>query len=130
MAREFDQRIYEVGQRIRQIRIEKGMSQTDLALAMDSDKSVVSKWELGNKALRLDTLYRLSDILEVTPVSIIQDMDPLQKEEVNLQNEISSLPIEQKQFILRTIRTLLNGLKMESKEYLKWLLVLERLSLL
>ena len=114
MAREFDERIYEVGQRIRQIRIEKGMSQTDLALAMDSDKSVVSKWELGNKALRLDTPYRLSDILEVTPVSIIQDMDPLQKEEVNLQNEIGSLPIEQKQFILRTIRTLLNGLKMES----------------
>ena len=47
MAREFDQQIYDVGQRIRQIRIEKGMSQTDLALAMDTDKSAVSKWELG-----------------------------------------------------------------------------------
>ena len=111
MAREFDQQIYDVGQRIRQIRIEKGMSQTDLALAMDTDKSAVSKWELGTQILRLDTLYKISDILEVSPSSFIQDMEPQQKEEININNEIDSLPAEQKQFVLRTIRTLLKGLQ-------------------
>ena len=111
MAREFDQQIYDVGQRIRQIRIEKGMSQTDLALAMDTDKSAVSKWELGTQILRLDTLYKISDILEVSLSSFIQDMEPQQKEEININNEIDSLPAEQKQFVLRTIRTLLKGLQ-------------------
>ena len=111
MARDMNKTIYDVGQRIRQIRMEKGMSQTDLALAMDTDKSAVSKWELGTQILRLDTLYKISDILEVSPSSFMQDMEPQQKEEININNEIDSLSAEQKQFVLRTIRTLLKGLQ-------------------
>ena len=110
MAREFDQRIYEVGQRIRQIRIEKGMSQTDLALAMDTTKNVISKWELGYRVIRLDSLYKLSDILEVPLSAMIQNMELYKKETFNLCDEIDCLPVEQKQFVLFTIRTLLKGL--------------------
>lgn len=111
MTRDMNQTIYDVGQRIRQIRMEKGMSQTDLALAMDTTKNVISKWELGDRVIRLDNLYRLSDVLEVSPSSFIQDTEAQQKEEINIHNEIDSLPAEQKQFVLRTIRTLLKGLQ-------------------
>ena len=110
MARDIDQRIYNVGQRIRQIRMEKGMSQTDLALAMDTTKNVISKWELGYRVIRLDSLYKLSDILEVPLSSMIQNMELHKKETTNLCDEIDCLPVEQKQFVLFTIRTLLKGL--------------------
>ena len=43
MAREFSKTIYDIGQRIRQVRLEKDMSQTDLALAMDTSRNVISK---------------------------------------------------------------------------------------
>ena len=110
MARDIDQRIYNVGQRIRQIRMEKGMSQTDLALAMDTTKNVISKWELGCKVMRLDSLYNLSDTLEVSPHLFLQDIEK-PEDEINLNREIESLNEEQKQFILRTVRTLLKGLQ-------------------
>ena len=86
------------------------MSQTDLALAMNTTKNVISKWKLGYRVIRLDSLYKLSDILEVSLSSLIQDLRAGEGEVSNLCNEIECLPAEQKQFVLRTIRTLLRGM--------------------
>ena len=72
MAREFSKTIYDIGQRIRQVRLEKDMSQTDLALAMDTSRNVISRWETGENAIRLDSLLRLSEELQVSPVSLIR----------------------------------------------------------
>ena len=76
MAREFSKTIYDIGQRIRQVRLEKDMSQTDLALAMDTSRNVISRWETGENAIRLDSLLRLSEELLFGQ---IQELEPAQK---------------------------------------------------
>ena len=101
----------DIARKLTYLRTQKGCSQEDIADELGVSRQTISKWELGTQILRLDTLYKISDILEVSPSSFIQDMEPQQKEEININNEIDSLPAEQKQFVLRTIRTLLKGLQ-------------------
>ena len=60
MVSDFNRRIYDFGQNIRSIRQDRGLSQTDLALAMDTTKTVISRWETGERVIKLDSLLRLA----------------------------------------------------------------------
>ena len=71
MARKYDKRLYDIGQQIRTIRMEKGLSQTDLAIAVDTSRNVISKWESGEAAIRMDSLLRLCDELKIPPATVI-----------------------------------------------------------
>lgn len=113
MAREFSKTIYDIGQRIRQVRLEKDMSQTDLALAMDTSRNVISRWETGENAIRLDSLLRLSEELQVSPVSLIRtNVDDASEEEL-LFGQIQELEPAQKAFMLQAMRTMIRGLQKE-----------------
>lgn len=57
-----------VGERIKNIRTEKGMSQEELAGALDVVRQTVSKWEKGLSAPDADMLVRLAHVLD-TPVN-------------------------------------------------------------
>ena len=58
--------IYNLPDKIRQTRKEKGMSQTELGLAMGSDKAAVSKLERGSKVPNLDTVRKAADAMDVS----------------------------------------------------------------
>lgn len=57
-----------VGRRIAKLRVEKGMTQRDLAKATGLGQSLISKYEAGHyKTLRLTTAIKLAKALDTTP---------------------------------------------------------------
>ena len=61
------------GQRIKQLRLEKGLSQQELAAVLDIEKSSLSRLEAGKKNSKLYTLYKVAKALEV-PLSKLLDI--------------------------------------------------------
>ena len=63
------------GQRLRERRIELGMSQAELAKALGVSLSAVSNYENGQNAMREDALLRLFRVLDVDANYLYQDAD-------------------------------------------------------
>ena len=99
--------------KIRNIRKERGMSQTDLAIAVDTSRNVISKWEAGESAIRMDSFLRLCDELEVPPAAVIPKNNNETDELDFLYAQLKTLDPFKKQFVLKTINTLIKGLKAE-----------------
>lgn len=110
MAAEFNRRLYDIGQNIRRIRLEKGMSQTDLALAMDTTKAAVSRWETGERVIRLDSLLRLADVLNVPLPDILKEDTPGSDGWDDLIVELKMIPEQDQPFVVKAVRTLIRGL--------------------
>lgn len=55
-----------IGKFIAELRKEKKMTQDDLAQALYTDRSIVSKWERGLYVPKYDIILKLSDLFEVT----------------------------------------------------------------
>ena len=60
-----------LGQRITRLRTEHGMSQGDLADALDISRQSVSKWECDTSTPELDKLIRLADLFEISMDALI-----------------------------------------------------------
>ena len=65
MASKNTEILYSLGDRIRKTREECGMSLTDLALAVGSDKSALGKIERGERVPNVDTVGKLADEMRV-----------------------------------------------------------------
>ena len=68
MAGRNNQVLYKLPGRIKEIRKSRCMTQTDLGIAMGSDKSAVSKLENGARLPDLTTLQNVADALDI-PIS-------------------------------------------------------------
>lgn len=55
-----------IGRRIREVRMQKGMSQADLAEAAGCNDSYISNIERGGKQISLTALVAVADAIEVT----------------------------------------------------------------
>ena len=55
-----------IGKRIRDIRIQRKMTQEVLALRIGISKSSISEWEACKRVPRIETLHKLADALEIT----------------------------------------------------------------
>jgi len=55
-----------IGARIKELRSEKGMSQQELAAALDYEKSNMSRLESGKINPRIGTLYKVASVLKVS----------------------------------------------------------------
>ena len=53
-----------MGERIKQLRKEKGMTQTDLAMTLNVTKGTVSTWETNSRVPGFESLNALSDLFE------------------------------------------------------------------
>ena len=60
-----------LAQTIYQLRIQKGMSQGDLAEALEVSRQSVSKWETGGATPDLDKLVKMSELFGVTVNEIL-----------------------------------------------------------
>lgn len=60
-----------VGQTIRTLRIEQGLSQEELAHNADLDRSYVGGVERGERNLALDNIYRIAYALSVAPGELL-----------------------------------------------------------
>jgi transcriptional regulator with XRE-family HTH domain len=58
---------------LRAWREHRGLRQLDLARMLDTTKSVVSRWETGERSLSMDMFFRLCAALEITPPEFFRD---------------------------------------------------------
>ena len=56
---------------LRRLRIEKGLSQQQLAEALSVDRSTVTKWETGDRQPDAETLARLSPVLDANVAELL-----------------------------------------------------------
>ena len=65
-----------LGERIYALRTRKGMSQGDLAEALDVSRQSISKWETGGSVPELDKLIKLSQLFDVSLDELVLDKQP------------------------------------------------------
>lgn len=63
-----------LGANLRRARIEKGITQEDLAARCRLHPTAVSKLERGETIPRADTLHRLADVLDTTVEAVLPRM--------------------------------------------------------
>lgn len=73
MSYEREKISYSVGQKIRQYRLKKNLSQEALALGADVHPTYIGRLERGEKCPTIDTIYRIARSLEV-PVTALLDI--------------------------------------------------------
>lgn len=61
----------DIGKTIRKLREEKNMTQDNLAEKMNVTRQAVSNWETGKTSPDIDTLFKLSQIFDVSMEEII-----------------------------------------------------------
>ena len=64
-----------VGLNVRNIRNSKGLSQEQLALAAEVDRSYISEIELAKNSASIDVLERIADALDVDPKELFNERD-------------------------------------------------------
>lgn len=52
--------------RIKELRQERGLKQTDLATALNTTRQAVSRYETGERGLDVETIFALCDLFDVT----------------------------------------------------------------
>ena len=82
-----------LGQRITRLRTEAGMSQGDLADALDISRQSVSKWETDTSTPELEKLIRLAELFDISMDALIlgkEDSPPTQEPEPSVKPEPSN----------------------------------------
>ncbi|HEX4807188.1 MAG TPA: helix-turn-helix transcriptional regulator [Conexibacter sp.] len=62
------------GQRVRELRASKGVSQDDLARATDVHPTAIGRLERGSREPRLTTILRLARGLDVRPGELLDEL--------------------------------------------------------
>jgi transcriptional regulator with XRE-family HTH domain len=61
------------GKRLRRLRIERMLSQSELAKMADTTQATISVFERGQRTAQPRTVRRLADALGVEPVELLKD---------------------------------------------------------
>jgi ribosome-binding protein aMBF1 (putative translation factor) len=64
LGRDHEQRFAEVGRMVADNRLERGMSQQELAVLCGTTQSAIARLERGGRPPKLDTLMRIADALD------------------------------------------------------------------
>ena len=64
-----------VGLNVRNLRNSQGLSQEQLALAAEVDRSYISEIELAKNSASIDVLERIADALDVDPKELFNERD-------------------------------------------------------
>ena len=64
-----------IGQRIKTMRLSRGMTQADLAKALDQSQASIMMYETGKREPDFETLEALADVFNVPLVSFVDDGD-------------------------------------------------------
>ena len=64
LGRDHEQRFAEVGRMVADNRIDRGMSQQELAVLCGTTQSAIARLERGGRPPKLDTLMRIADALD------------------------------------------------------------------
>ena len=94
-----------VGAIVRELRLERGLSQLDLATKIGYERSRIGRLELGDTAISVDTLLSIANALEVSIYSLL----PI---DIKLKSE----PVSQEQFKCHSAMSVMTPNPSPSKE--------------
>lgn len=111
----------ELRQKIRMLRKKKGLSQGELAAAIDMNPSHISRLETGKYQPSVDALQRLAIALDVTPDFLLTTGDDAASPEVQIQNKslterirlIETLDEADQQALIQVIDSMLTKQRMK-----------------
>lgn len=84
----------DIGQYIKQLRIEKGLTQEELGALFGVQKAAVQKWESGAvKNLKRETIKKLSEIFDVPPGTFITSDSDKSNISAVYMNDIYKIPV-------------------------------------
>ena len=95
-----------IGANIRRYRVQKDVSQENLALESGIHPAYISKLERGEKCPTIDTLYRLARALGIPVYKLIDidgDMDNISDAAYKIQKSLSELSLEKQSKIAELI---------------------------
>lgn len=123
-ANDYSKKYKAIGSNVRMVREAAGISQTELANRIGSNKSAVSRYENGTQKPSLDTLMRVADALSVDLIELmkeetvslhgntVREIDCIQELNINLTN---MNPTTRKNFI-RSVIAMYRGYQEELSE--------------
>ena len=104
-----------LGERIREERRKLGLTQAQLAEAIDISETYLGSIERGERSLTLDTLVRLVNRLGVTVDYLLADSVP--DSDSNIMEQIKQIidgqPMERKQMAVNVLRTIFSYFNQE-----------------
>ncbi|MCH2046364.1 MAG: helix-turn-helix domain-containing protein [Saprospiraceae bacterium] len=103
------------GKRLRDCRKEKGLSQNEVAKLLNTNHSVIGKYERDDVNPSIDAVKRLADLLDTTVAYLVGEADTneLFKDADMLRRlkDINQLPIKDKNAILYNLDALIRDAK-------------------
>ncbi len=95
-----------IGARIKAAREQAGMTQEDLAAALDMSPSHISVIERGVKSPKLETLVNIANTLKVSSDTLVQDVVVCSTDGIasELSAAIAKLPRKEQERVLNAIR--------------------------
>ena len=98
-----------VGQRIKDAREAKNLTQEELAALVNLSSTHVSMIERGLKVTKLDTFVAIANALDVSADELLVDVVAQSVTEVSnrLSDKISSLPMKEQKKIIKVIQALI-----------------------
>lgn len=103
--------------RIKELRAEKGLTQTDLAEYLGVNQTAAGKYERGDLEPNLSVLIKLSRLFEVSVDYIIGNSDDLGV--ISIANEKSSSLAKDEQSVLNAYRALPEDLQRRARVYIE-----------
>jgi transcriptional regulator with XRE-family HTH domain len=73
------QAFYELGQYLRQKRLEKGLSQVEVAKKLGYSSQFIANWERGVSSPPMQALKKIVDIYNINQRDFLETMDTIQK---------------------------------------------------
>ncbi|MCK9403909.1 MAG: helix-turn-helix domain-containing protein [Chitinophagaceae bacterium] len=106
------------GKKIREIREEKSISQTDLAQVLGTNHSLIGKYEKDEVKPSIDVIKKLAEALGTTPGYLLDDSTDLDflKDVAMLKrfNDLNTLPEPDKEHILYALDSLIKAAKFKA----------------
>ena len=103
-----DQQLKKIGARLKQARLEKNLTQSQLAEAAGISVSFLSNLENGRQAMNIQTLTTLLDILNISADWLLNNETDSANHAaaLEIEKELSSCTPNERDTILRLIRTM------------------------
>ena len=78
----------EVGERIKAMRMSRGMSQIDLAAALHCGQSTIAMYETGKRMPDMETIDYMADVFNVPKWAILYNEDEVMPKEPTTEDEV------------------------------------------
>ena len=101
-----DELLQQIGERVRQARLAKHMSQMDLAEAIGMSVSFISNIEVGKQAMNIRVLIAISDVLNVSADWLLRNPTELDVTVDEIVKELENCSPRERETILKLVQTM------------------------